>query len=523
MAWYTEATRQANEFWTTRTSRQKTLLLSGAGGTLLLLALMVGFLVNPSYKPLYADLSPEDAQSLTTQLDAEGIAHRASTDGKTISVPADKLDVARMQTAVHGMPHSGRTGFELFDKMSWGQTEFDEKVSYQRALEGELEKTIETLNGVESARVHLVMPTDSVFTDRQRAAKASVILKLKRDGLSKDAPSAITRLVVGAVDELQPDDVSIIDADTDRLLGQQGEDKAVLTESVLSHQLIATLEPVVGVGRIRADVNVSYDQGTIEDNQEKYDPAVSALLNVQKTQSQSNGADGGGVPGTDSNVPSAKQADSANIVSNGDGQSSRSENAQYGVNKEMIHTVQPAGRVQRITAAILVDDAVKKNVENGRVTFSRVKRSPQQLQQIAELAKASIGFDPKRGDSVSVQNMSFDPEGDIYPATTSWSNELKKMLSDYASLLRLVSVLTLLGLAYFLVLRPVQRQIFERADQELILESSTVQPLPLAITDEASEDNRRASQLREQTLELIRQKPQNTTRTVQAWLREDAS
>ncbi len=219
MAWYTDATRQATEFWNTRTSRQKTFLLSGAGGTLLLLALMVGFLVNPSYKPLYTDLSPEDAQALATQLDAEGIAHRASADGKTISVPADKLDVARMQTAVHGMPHSGRTGFELFDKMSWGQTEFDEKVSYERALEGELEKTIETLNGVESARVHLVMPTDSVFTDRQRAAKASVILKLNREGLSKDAPRAISRLVVGAVDQLQPDDVSIIDADTDRLLG----------------------------------------------------------------------------------------------------------------------------------------------------------------------------------------------------------------------------------------------------------------------------------------------------------------
>ena len=126
-----------------------------------------------------------DAQALAAQLDAQKIPHQISADGKTISVPADKLDEARMQTAAQGTLHSGHMGFELFDKMSWGQTEFSEKVTYQRGLEGELERTIETLNGVESARVHLVMPTDSVFLDRQREAKASVILKLRAMGLAQ--------------------------------------------------------------------------------------------------------------------------------------------------------------------------------------------------------------------------------------------------------------------------------------------------------------------------------------------------
>ena len=144
-------------------------------------------------------------------------AHETSADGKTISVPADKLDAARLQTASQGAPHSGRMGFELFDKMSWGQTEFDEKVTYQRALEGELERTIQTLGDVESARVHLVMATDSVFLDRQRGAKASVILKLNRNSLSKESVAAISRLVSGAVDELKPEDVSIVDADSDRV------------------------------------------------------------------------------------------------------------------------------------------------------------------------------------------------------------------------------------------------------------------------------------------------------------------
>src|ERR1700733_9915969 len=195
----TNVADQAKSFWASRTGTQKAFLLGGAGATVLLLTLFARLLSVPDYKPLFKDLEPQDAQTLATQLDAQNIPHQISADGKTVSVPADKLDAARMQTATQGQPHSGRMGFELFDKMTWGQTEFDEKVAYQRAMEGELERTIQTLSNVESARVHLVMPSDSVFLDRQRGAKASVILKLHRNGLSKDAAVAIARLVSGAV------------------------------------------------------------------------------------------------------------------------------------------------------------------------------------------------------------------------------------------------------------------------------------------------------------------------------------
>ena len=151
MAGFQDATEQAKQFWASRTGSQKGLLLAGAGATVLLIALFAKFIGTPDMKPLYTGLEPADAQALTAQLDSQGIAHEASADGKTISVPADKLDAARLQTASQGAPHSGRMGFELFDKMSWGQTEFDEKVTYQRAMEGELEKTIQTLGDVESA------------------------------------------------------------------------------------------------------------------------------------------------------------------------------------------------------------------------------------------------------------------------------------------------------------------------------------------------------------------------------------
>jgi flagellar M-ring protein FliF len=191
-------------------------------------------------------------------------------------------------------------GFELFDKMSWGQTEFDEKVTYQRAMEGELERTIETLSDVKSARVHLVMPTDSIYEDKQRAAKGSVILKLNRDSISKDAVQAIARLVSGAVDGLKPEDVAIIDADSDKSLNvsHDGAMSGEGLEASLTQRLMSTLEPIVGVGNIRASVNVDYDQGSSEESQEKYDPAVSALLSDQKSEDQAGGgAVTGGVPG----------------------------------------------------------------------------------------------------------------------------------------------------------------------------------------------------------------------------------
>jgi len=541
MAGFSDATEQAKQFWASRTSGQKSLLLAGTAATVLMLAFFVRMIDTPEFKPLYTGLETADAQTLTTQLDAQGIQHETSADGKTISVPADKLDAARLQTAAQGAPHSGRLGFELFDKMSWGQTEFDEKVTYQRALEGELERTIETLGDVESARVHLVMPTDSVFIDGKRSAKASVILKLRHNGLSKESAIAISRLVAGAVDELKPEDVSIVDADTERSLGlshgPQGDTEE--TESSLAQRLISTLEPIVGVDKIRASVNVDYDQGTTEENQEKYDPAVSALLSDQKTEDKTMTAAGaapgtaaakaaGGIAGTSSNIPSnqAKAAtDNSSLVPT---QSSTSENAQYGVNKTEVHTITPAGKIQRVTAAIVVDDAVVETTVNGKKALKRVKRSQDELDKIQQLAQGVIGFDAKRGDTISVQDLAFDTPVAVtdLPAPTL-AIRAEKAVSDYSSLLRPLSLLGLFMLAYLFVLRPIQKQALapgqpHQPGQPVLPGGQGAGRLTIGQV-ESGDEQRRAAKLKEQTIELIRQKPVNTTRAVQAWLREEPS
>jgi flagellar M-ring protein FliF len=533
MAGFKELGDQVNSFWTSRTGRQKGFLLGGAAATAVLLAFFVRLLGTPDYKPLFTNLEPEDAQTLAAQLDAQNIPHQLSADGKTISVPADKLDAARLQTAAQGQPHSGRLGFEIFDKMSWGQTEFDEKVAYQRGLEGELERTIKTLSDVESARVHLVMPTESVFLDRQRDAKASVILKLKRGGIAKSAVLAIERLVAGAVDGLKPEDVAVIDADSDRSLvsGRDGADAGEGEEARLTERLITTLEPVVGSDKVRASVNIDYDQGSSEESQEKYDPSQSALLSMQRSEdSAGGGMVSAGVAGTSSNVPAAKDGKPATPPATQNGtQSSKTETAQYGVNKTVLRTVTPAGRVQRITAALLVDDAVVKTMHGNKAVFTRQKRSPEELEKIRELASAVIGFDAKRGDTLSVQNLSFEnasAESDLPPV--NWASQVQKTVTDYSSLLRPASLLALFLMAYVFVLRPVQKRALGPVS------SASQQALPAAGTQALgagsggalgagtpNEETLRAAQLKEQALEMIRKKPMGAARAMQAWMREE--
>jgi flagellar basal-body M-ring protein/flagellar hook-basal body protein (fliF) len=528
---------QLKNFWSTRNGSQRAFLVGGIVVTVAMLVVFARLLSSPDYKPLMKDLEPADAQALVAQLDAQNIPHQVSADGKTVSVPADKLDAARMDTASKGQPHSGRMGFEIFDKVSWGQTEFDEKVAYQRALEGELERSIQTLGDVEQARVHLVMPTDSVFVDRQRGAKASVVLKLRRNGLSKDAVEAISRLVSGAVDELKPEDVSIIDADSNRSLGltQSGPGNSGDEEARLADQLIHTLEPVVGVNAIRASVNVTYDQGSTDMNEEKYDPSVSALLSVQRTEDVAGGsAVPAGVPGTTSNVPAPKGAkagatqasQAAAPAAQVNTQSSKSESAQYGVNKTVVHTITPAGRIQRVTAALLVDDAVIRTVRDGKVTVTRQKRSQDELNRIQQLAQAAIGYDEKRGDSISVQNLSFDTGGTTndLPAP-NWETHVQKVVNDYGSAFKPLSLLALFLLAYVLVLRPMQKHAFAKPQananmQPALAAGAAAQALPGGAPSPL-ENNLLAAQLKQQTFDLARQNPINTARAMQAWMREE--
>ena len=503
--------------------KQRLLLAGAALVTAATIAFFVNWIGKPEYKPLYTNMEQADAQTLASSLAAKNIDAQLSPDGKTVSVPADKLDSARMELAAHGMPHSGRLGFELFDKMNWGETEFDEKVNYQRALEGELERTIQTLNGVESARVHLVMPSDSLFVDRQREAKASVILNMKSGQITPELQLSLARLVSGAVDTLRPENVTIVDANNNMPsnlpkhdpLSPEGDMEKVLTARVLD-----TLVPVVGPDRVRASVNVDYDPTTSEENSETYDPKSAVAVSTQKSDEQVGGPVNGGVPGTSSNVPAASGNAKETVDSSDDtSQVTHSEANTYVVSKVTKRTLQPAGRVHRVSAALVVDDAVEVKEVNGKRTETRRKRTPEELKQIEDLAKAAIGFDAARGDVVAVQNISFrEAEEAAALAKPGVTEKVRVLLTNWSSVLRYVALLGLFLFAYWLVLRPVKKQVLTTF-RELPQQLSAVQKMPAQLPSPEM-DGQRALVLRKQLADKVKAEPGSAGRLVQAWLRE---
>jgi flagellar M-ring protein FliF len=526
---------RVKSFWASRNQQQRIYLAVGLAVTLGVAAFFFKMLATPVYKPLMTGLEPGDAQQIASQLTAKKIPYQIGADGTSITVPADQVDAARLEVASHDLTHSGRIGFEIFDKVSWGQTEFDEKVNYQRALEGELERTIQTIGNVKSARVHLVMATDSVFVDRERGAKASVTLHLKSGSLTRAEISEISRLVAAAVDELKPGDVVIIDADSNRSLGSSTpDDTNDGLEHELTRRLIATLAPVVGADRMRATVNVEYETGSSEESQEKYDPAVSVTLNMQRSE-ETTGPDAGvgGVPGTSSNVAAAKPTVPAKpgtpptivppvTISKELGEASKTESATYGVNKTTRHVIDPAGAIRRLTAAVLVDDAVDRKQEKGKWVETHHKRTPEELKLISELAQAAIGFNSTRGDVISVQNLSFDrgpAPVDVPPPT--FLDKARKGVNDYSSVVRYAGLVVLFMLVYMLMLRPIQKRALAALPPSSPEAKALAPPETEANSEVAAAMSLRTQVLKKQLADFVKAEPESSTNAVRAWLREE--
>jgi flagellar M-ring protein FliF len=523
--------QQITDFVKGLTGKQRLLLIGAAALTIGILTMFAHLISTPDYVPLTTGMEPADAQALGEKLAAKNITFQISADGKGLNVPSDKLDVSRMQVASEGMPRSGRLGFELFDKLNWGQTEFDEKVNYQRALEGELERSIQTLRDVESARVHLVMSTDSVFLDRERPAKASVILKLHSGRLSEETRLGIARLVSGAVDKLTPENVIVIDADTNQPLGRPGHGASSgdgNLEQDYSERLLQTLEPVVGSQHIRASVNIEYDPSSSEENQEVYDPKSAVAVNSQKSQEQVGGSLAGGVPGTSSNVPGANGGAKASVENGDETQLSTSESNTYAVNKVVRHIIEPAGRIRRISAALLIDDATDVKVENGKRSELRRKRTPDELKQIENLAKAAIGTDVARGDTLTVENLSFEQAPVETPTKTTMTERVRVTLNDWSNVVRYGALIVLFLLAYALLLRPLKKQLLTTFRQlpgrvsNLAAQASGGSPGTLGSSQDLStlSPDERAAAIRKQLVDKVKSEPAATGKLIQSWLNE---
>src|SRR5271154_2294424 len=475
--------QRAFAFLKALTAKQIVLLAGSAMIVGVTIWVFVRLLGQGDYKILYSGMAPADAQSLGQRLSAQNIAFQLSTDGATVLVRSDQLDKARMEAAAQGPLASGRMGFELFDKPNWSGSDFSEKVNYQRALEAELERTIQTMNGVEAVRVHLVLPRESLFSDRERVAKAAVVLKLRGTRVNDQITNSVANLVSSAWEDLAPQNVTVVTTDG-QMPGRGHDHRGGLEsteelETTLAERIVRTLTPVVGSEHVKSSVTIDYDPTSAESTQDLYDPNNTAVLSSQSSQETVGDLEPAGIPGTPSNAPSTPsnptavtQAKAATST-----QGIRSESKTFAVSHTTRHVLEPAGRVKRVAAAILVDDVIETKSDNGKTTETRRKRTPEEMKQIEELAKAAIGFDAQRGDQFSLQNISFSlPVVDLPPPPGKFQRFVW-FAERWTGALRYVALSLLFLVAYFLILRPVKKQV-------LAILAGTMRPALPAIAGE---------------------------------------
>src|SRR5437016_8857459 len=367
---------QIKAFFTRYTLQQKLALAGSAALVLVLLWVLVYFVNRVEYQTLYADLDPQEAQSIVQKLQELKVPYELGADGRTVKVASEKIAEVRIQLASQGLPESGRIGFEIFDRTNFGLTNFQEQVNYQRALEGELARSIMTLAEVEAARVHLVLAKESLFQNSDEQTKASVILKLKNGrSLSASAAQGIVNMVASAVKGLTPDKVVLIDYKGKILsrndngesgLSAQQLDARQKLENELSGKIVQILEPAVGQGKIRPQVSVVMNFQQVEETVEQYDPQGSVVRSHQKQEEhQPKSEHIGGIPGP-RNAPSANPAAAAAAAGTAPAEPAavntsndllkQNETINYEVSKAVRHVVNPVGKLERMSVAVLIDN-----------------------------------------------------------------------------------------------------------------------------------------------------------------------
>jgi flagellar M-ring protein FliF len=369
------------------------------------------------FRAVYTSLAPEDASALTQKLRESGIEYRLDETGSTILAPSARIAEARLAAAGAGLPRTGRIGFELFDRTNLGASDFTEQVNYRRALEGELERTVSSLSGVEQARVHITFPKESVFLDSRQPAKATVVLKLRRiERLPQASVTAIANLIASAVDDLSPQAVAIVDSGG-RLLNRPRSsdtgDAAMADANLeyrrelevdLSSRISAALEPLVGEGRFRVGVNVDCDFSSSEENNEIYDSAKSAITQSQTSEESASAGLRGGQPGTASNLPNPPAKEAAGTS----GIVRRTESVSYQPGRTIRRTVSPKGVIRRISTAVLVDQTARWEGIGARAKRVLIPPPPEVLKGVRDVIAGITGYSDQRGDQITVETLPFE-------------------------------------------------------------------------------------------------------------------
>jgi flagellar M-ring protein FliF len=427
----------------------------------------------PSYSLLFGNVSDADAAQLVQSLEQTGIPYKV--EHGAVLVPTERVNEARMGLAAKGLPDSG--GYSLMEKdPGFGVSQFMENARYQYALETELSRTIASLKPVQGARVHLAVPQQSAFVRERRPVSASIFVQLHAGArLDRGQVAAIVNLVASSIPELTAENVTVVD-NTGRLLSSPEEDSefaareqqmefARRLEDDYSQRIVSLLTPLLGPGRVRAQVVAQIEMATIEEAREQYRPDSQIVRSEQTSEDVSGGAAGPqGVPGALTNQPpeggvalqpgARPEVAAATAASTTPENASRQATRNYEIDRTVAYTRQPAGRLQRLSAAVLIDN-LRTTTEDGETTETPL--TEEQLGRITTLVRDAVGFDEARGDRVSVLNQSFMQEAAVetpeIESTPIWE---KPLVRDLA---RLVAGVIVVALLLLFIVRPLIRSV----------------------------------------------------------------
>ena len=419
-------------------------------------------------QPLYNDLDPVDANEIVARLEVANIPYRLEKEGKSLLVASGEAGRVRILLAEAGLPRGGSSGYELFDKdEGLGTSSFKQNITKIRALEGELAKTIMSIAGIRSARVHLVLPERQLFSEEKQAPSASVFLRLSSSTtLAKSQVMAIQYLVASAVPELKTNAVSIIDNNGNLIAhaqeNQEGAGDASTNEDMrsayqtrLSSELKTLLESTLGVGKVRLQTNVDMDFDQVSTNTETFDPEKSAVRSSQTVTEDNQTTNPTKTVSVENNLPENQGKQSESEAQD---LSRRSEETlNYEVSKQITSQVRQSGVVRKLSVAVVVDGLYETN-DKGERTYK--PRTAEELEKIATIVKSAVGYDEDRGDKVEVINMQF-----ISFADEAMAEEVTLLdhidVNNYVKIIETL-VLSFIGLlVIFLVIRPLMQKVLE--------------------------------------------------------------
>lgn len=425
----------------------------------------------PSYSMLYGNLAPKDATEVVAALEQNAIPYKINESTGAVMVASGKLHEARMKLAGQGLPRSDSLGYEILQQETgFGTSRALEAARFHRALEGELARTIGTLSNIESARVHLATPKQSVFVRKSNDPSASVVLKLYSGRvLDKGQVAAIVHLVASSVPDLDAGRVTVVDHKGNLLSGEMDSRQMMLTSSQFEYtrelekhyqqRVEDILAPILGTDRVRAQISADVDFTVTEQTAERFNPDLPALRSEQVNEQSSRLGSVQGVPGALSNQPPA--AGTAPEVAGGDEADaangsplniSKRATRNYELDKTISHTRLASNKLRRLSVAVVVDDLVNV-ADDGTVT--RVERTPEEISRLTRLVKEAIGFNAQRGDSVEVINSAF-----MLPAPPAPLPELAIWEQPWVwDVAKQVGGVILVLVLIFFVLRPTMKKL----------------------------------------------------------------